>query len=436
MASGADVRNGPVGALIHRCSPCQGGGPGLQPCTGCHVIRYCCREHQMADIDGHMQTCHKISMARAKLDHEDKLIRKPNPMYRVPSNVFETGVGYFWEIPRTRPYMRARLALVMENLLPLGTLDSVREAHDHLGDMLRLCRMDTMAVREILPCIMLRLDRDQECYDFLKWWAMCDIDHDWDDFTLPYLDIHGADALEQPGLFIDKRPSLNYLVAVLILKLKLLVDVLNTKITRKVLAQRSIPTELHAQIQQTVVRSPLSADLYKHSHKALSETEQTLLTQICKLAVAITELNPYFMFDLFDPDEAMVATLGTYSPGSVEETDRAIQYSYATWWSTQGVLGLLESARDCAARASEGEIGELMAGDRFRKGAGSHRTPEQVLWDVSVNRLWGYLDFAIMDATYLGPWEERPSEVGIKMETEWDMELDQESESEWEGFSE
>lgn len=30
--------------------------------------------------------------------------------------------------------------------------------------------------------------------------------------------------------------------------------------------------------------------------------------------------------------------------------------------------------------------------------------------DVSVNRIWGYLDYAVENASYLGPWSERPSE--------------------------
>jgi hypothetical protein len=29
---------------------------------------------------------------------------------------------------------------------------------------------------------------------------------------------------------------------------------------------------------------------------------------------------------------------------------------------------------------------------------------------VSVNRIWGYIDYAVENASYLGPWSERPSE--------------------------
>ncbi|CAG9941702.1 unnamed protein product [Clonostachys rosea f. rosea IK726] len=414
MASGAGIRRGPVGPLIHRCrlSRCQATGPRLQRCTRCKAVRYCGPGHQLADRDSHTQTCRQLVKARARLDIEHYLICKAGT-----PNAFETSVGYFWEIKSTRPYMRVRLALAKEILLPLGTLDSVQEAHDHLRDMLRLCRMDTMAVRYILPCIMLRLDMDQECYDFVKWWMTRGKNGGWGDLTLPYLDIHGADAFEQPQFLLGEDTSLSYVVAVLVLKLKLLVDVLDTKVTRKVLARRSLPNELRARIEQTVARSPLSAHLYRQSYKTLSTIEQRLLTQVRKLGINITETNQYFMPDLFDPDKALTATAGTFcedSIGLVNESDGAIQHSYVTWWSTEGVLGLLDSARDCAARASKPVVEDTMASETYRENLGSHVTAEELQAKHGLRCLWRYLDYAVRDATYLGPWADRPSEVTVR----------------------
>lgn len=52
----------------------------------------------------------------------------------------------------------------------------------------------------------------------------------------------------------------------------------------------------------------------------------------------------------------------------------------------------------------------MMEGKTFKSGGGSHRTAAELLSDVSVNRIWGYLDYAIENASYLGPSSERPSE--------------------------
>ena len=76
--------------------------------------------------------------------------------------------------------MRARFGLV-EALLEVQTFDAVDQAHSHLMHMLRLCRGDNMGVRDLVPALFLRLGRDQECYDFLKWWAKMhdDMHYDW-----------------------------------------------------------------------------------------------------------------------------------------------------------------------------------------------------------------------------------------------------------------
>lgn len=200
-----------------------------------------------------------------------------------PANAFETSVGHFWGILDTRDYMRARFALAVEHLLRLGTLDGAQESLEHMRDMLRLCRGDNLGVRDIVPAAMLRLDLDQECYDFVKWWATCDPDgrYDWGDMTLPHLNIRGADVLEKPDFLIGKFRALNYVVAVLLLKLKLLVDILNLKVTRKILAHRLLPAELWQPIELAVVRSPLSAKLFqKQDPASLVKTEMMLLNQV------------------------------------------------------------------------------------------------------------------------------------------------------------
>ncbi|KAI3319061.1 hypothetical protein HD806DRAFT_509922 [Xylariaceae sp. AK1471] len=402
----ASIYKGPVGSLRHRCPLCPAAGSQLLQCAGCRAFRYCSHEHQVAHRPQHKSACTKIKKARAKLVEEDHGVRNATPDFMTPANAFETHVGSFWSILNTRDYMRARFAL-SKQLLLLGTLDGVHEGLEHMRDMLRLCRGDNMGLRSMVPAIMLRLDLDQECYDFIKWWATCDPDgtYDWGDMTLPYLNIRGADVLEDLGSLISRRPELNYVVALLLLKLKLLVDIRYLKITRKILAQR-LPFELRDQIERNVIRSPLSAKLQKEPHESLIKVEGKLLNHIRQLGAALIETNGHFMFHLFEPDEALAAQPNAYSPGSWEDMALAMQNSYATWWETEGVLGLLNDARACAARDSEDEIKDLMENEKTRQG----RTAAELLADVSLNRIWGYLDDAVENASYLGPWFERPSE--------------------------
>ncbi|KAI1155457.1 hypothetical protein F4825DRAFT_407821 [Nemania diffusa] len=404
---GASIYKGLVGPLRQRCPLCPAASSQLLLCTGCRAFRYCSSKHQIAHRPHHKSACIKIKNARTKLAKEDEAVRNATPDFMTPANAFDTEVGRFWGILNTRDYMRARMALARP-LLMLGTLEGLREALEHMRDMLRLCRSDNMGVRYIMPAIMLRLDLDQECYDFMKWWATCDPDghYDWGDMTLPYLDIHGANALEDPGCFLDPSIELNFGIALLLLKLKMLVDIRNLKVTRKVLAQGRLPFELRDQIERGVIRSPLTAKLQKEPHGSLIKAEILLQKHICRTAVAITKANEYFMFDLFEPDEALSFQPEPFQRGSWEEMALAMQNSYAALWETEGVLSLLNDARACAARDSENEIEDFMEEETARNG----QTPVELLADISVNRMWGYLDYATDNASYLGPWSERPSE--------------------------
>ncbi|KAI0908026.1 hypothetical protein F4823DRAFT_600892 [Ustulina deusta] len=414
VAHGASRYKGPAGCLRHRCPLCPSGSTAssqLLRCAACRAVRYCGRQHQVAHRQQHKSACTKIKNARTKLAREDHGVRHAAQDFATPANAFETHVGRFWGIVSTRDYMRARFALARQLFL-LGTLDGVNEGFEHMREMMRLCRSDNMGVRSIMPAIMLRLDLDQECYDFMKWWATCDPDgtYDWGDMTLPYLDIRGADVLEDPGFLLDKYSELNYVVALLLLKLKLLVDVRNLKVTRKIIAQHHLPFELRDQIEREVVRSPLSAKLQKESPKALVKTELKLMNHIGQIGAALVEVNDNFLFHLFEPAEALSDEPTSYTRGSWEEMVLAMQNSYAAWWEMEGVLDLLNDARACAAQDSECEIKDMMANERTRKG----RTAAELLADVSVNRIWGYLDYAVENACYLGPWSERPSERYIR----------------------
>ncbi|EHK19975.1 uncharacterized protein TRIVIDRAFT_47985 [Trichoderma virens Gv29-8] len=411
ITSTASDYKGIVGPLRNRCAHCLSTGPKLLRCTGCLAVHYCSREHQAAHWPLHKSTCIKIKKARTKLAKEDVKVRNATEDFVTPANAFETHVGHFWGVLSTRDYMRARIALVMKLLIP-GTLGSVSEALEHMRDMLRLCRRDNMGLREMVPAVMLRLDLDQECYDFVKWWATCDPDgtYDWGDMTLPYLNLHGADVFEDLGFLLGDYPDLNHLVAILLLKMKLLVDIHNLKIARRILSRSHLPFELRDKIELAVVRSPLSTKLQKEATESLSQTESTLLNHIRRLGAAIVEANGNFMFNLFDPDEALCCWPEAYSTGSWEEMAVALKNSYAVWWETEGVLSLLNDARACAARDSEDEIKDMIEGEKFKSGPGSYPSAKELLEDVSVNRIWGYLDYAAENASYLGPWSERPSE--------------------------
>lgn len=128
----ATTFKGPVGPLRHRCSQCSATGTGLLRCGGCRAVRYCNREHQIAHRPKHKSACSKLKKARTRLASEDDSVRNAAADFMTPANAFDTHAGRFWGIVSTRDYMRARFTVAVEHLLPLGTLDSVQEALDHM----------------------------------------------------------------------------------------------------------------------------------------------------------------------------------------------------------------------------------------------------------------------------------------------------------------
>ncbi|KAJ9664506.1 hypothetical protein H2198_000157 [Neophaeococcomyces mojaviensis] len=353
-----------------------------------------------------------IKKCRTKLAKEEDAVRNATSDLMTPANAFETHVGHFWSTLNTRDYMRARFDLA-DTTRRLGTLDGVQQALAHLRDMLRLCRGDNMGVRDLIPTIMLQLDQDQECYDFVKWYETEGQrnDYNWRDMDLPFLDVKDANVLESVD-FIDRQyGGVHHISAIMLLKLKLLVDILNIKLTRKVLSGR-LPVELRRKVELAVIRSPLSVDLRKKSYLELVAVQGTLEGHVKQLARVLNNTNEHFFHGLLNADEYLSTPPQMYSPGSVEEVQLALQYGIAAWWQTEGVLELLLSATVCAGKDSVDEIAGMMRSSTFKKNPGSSRGREELLEDVSINRMWGYLDWAVEDAGSLAA--ERPSDQHVK----------------------
>jgi hypothetical protein len=53
-----------------------------------------------------------------------------------------------------------------------------------------------MGVRDLLPGLLLRLGKDQECYDFCQWYVTTGQrgDYDWGDMDLEFLDVKDVDS--------------------------------------------------------------------------------------------------------------------------------------------------------------------------------------------------------------------------------------------------
>ncbi|KAI1097980.1 hypothetical protein F4804DRAFT_325969 [Jackrogersella minutella] len=313
-------------------------------CGGCKVVRYCGAEHQKRHRPEHKAACTSIIKSRAKLEKEEATLRAHPGDIFLPSNIFENGVGRFWGLLETRDYMRARFAAA-DALLQIDTIKAVENALAHFQDMLRLCRSDNLGVRDIVPDLLLRLGREQECYDFLKWWAVIDDKHhyngryDWGDVSLPYLDISGADAFEAVDAFASGL-SLCQLVILALLKVRLQLDIEchDPQYMDFGSPWPPTPTEFRrpiGEIAQKKVRTIRSSNV--------PEISEVLKNQYQALIRMVHNKNPHFWEALVDASEDTPSLPSVYSPGSVEEAILAVYQCKKAWEESVDAIIMIES---------------------------------------------------------------------------------------------
>lgn len=323
------------------CYPKQRPLTQLLLCSGCKVVRYCSVDHQKKHRPIHKAACTSIIKTQKKLEQEEAALRAHPGDILLPSKVFENGVGRFWGLIDTRNYMRARFAAA-DALLQIDTMKAVEKALVHFQDMLRLCRSDNLGVRDIVPGLLLRLGREQECYDFLKWWAVTADDYNWGDLSLPYLDIRGADAFEAVSAFASNL-SLSQIATLTLLKLSLYLDIepYNPEyldFDSPGLSWPPSPTEFMRPIGEIVQKKVRTIN-----KSNVPEVSESLQTEYQALFEMVHKKNPYFWEALLDTSEDNPSLPSEYSLGSAEEAILAVYQCKKAWEESYDAIIMIES---------------------------------------------------------------------------------------------
>jgi hypothetical protein len=125
---------------------CKASKDSLSRCGRCKIALYCGREHQNGDFSEHKSFCKSVAKHYQNIEHaKQELIAEEDGMF-VPHDVFRNGVGSFWGIFPSRPYMRAKGALI-EICEIEGTPNALVKAAAEIEDCLRLCHGDNMGLR-------------------------------------------------------------------------------------------------------------------------------------------------------------------------------------------------------------------------------------------------------------------------------------------------
>lgn len=335
-----------VSDTLQSCQHCNKQSEEVLRCTHCRVAYYCSTAHQSADWPLHKASCRAIKAASNRLDREERALRELPPdefmMVAVEGkDAFDSAVGHFWGITETRDYMRARSALILA-LCNYGTRPALQSALDHQFDCFRLCRSDNMGLREETPSLQISLDKDQEAYDFMKWWATCDPNgrYDWGNLNLPYLNLVGADALEPVTYFLSRHRSLPHLVAMALLKYRMLRGLQDWNSSRVLITR--LPGDVVNRIAGFLEFSsalPSRSTLASISEADIQELIEGLHNDFDALFKNAHSVNKNFWPCLLNPEPVLSQPPPQYtSSGTMEEVYEALRMSLAAWRQTEGAI--------------------------------------------------------------------------------------------------
>ncbi|OAA57028.1 Ribonuclease H-like protein [Niveomyces insectorum RCEF 264] len=314
-------------------------------CGGCRVVAYCTSDHQKTHWPKHKSACDAIKTARQVLEKEEALLRAYSGECIASAGeetidlfTHEDAVGRFSDMFDTGDYMRARFR-VADSLLQISTEEAVCKALAHFQDMLRLGRSDALGVRHWVPHLLLRLGREQECYDYLKWWTTSYNEEDeCYDTSLPYLDIHGADVFEPISTFRPSAASLGQLSALALLKTRLYLDFVAFEDPDDYMGI-NLPLELDPVFDRQVGRIAQEAIQHLTSLDAAARAEH-LLKQIREICKIVHEDNPYFWDTLID--EGPCVPPHYYSYRSEEHARYVVSFSQKAWNESDNALRTVE----------------------------------------------------------------------------------------------
>ena len=306
---------------------------------------YCCEDHRAVHRPIHAKLCHRVKKERERIYYD------------------KTDEDYYTE----------QVYNLLEVTMVINTFDAVCSALDHAKEIFRVNRGrwnggedDFLRLRDTVPALLLRLGRDQECYDFIKWYQTTGRrgDDDWADMSLPFLDIVDANVFESVGYMCDPAVDthtcpitirhdcllspcmdLEQLSAMALLKIKLLLDVRSLQ-SLTVIREKVLP-EIYYLIQSHIPQSTaiLKNKDIKYSMDYTSYIKK-LSSQVEMLYTTIEKANKDFWKVLSDPEKHLargflIHRWAVYS--TLEQMHKVLSSSFNAWIETPGALEVIKA---------------------------------------------------------------------------------------------
>lgn len=159
------------------------------------------------------------------------------------------------------------------------------------------------------------------------------------------METFNANAFEPIDKVLDKYADFAHIVAMTLLKMRMLADLRMLKSSQAV-GQR-LPQELVDPIRDNLISPPVASDeviLKKiRDGKSLHQHIATIDSQIDELFEKVDKENEHFWPALLNPGPHLNVMPEYYSKGTIEEVQLALRHNYRSWVETPGAIDFVKA---------------------------------------------------------------------------------------------
>jgi hypothetical protein len=264
-------------------------------------------------------------------------------------NLFDSDIA-LWSISETFPWSHTT-KLLLKALRRIPTRAAIERALNIAWHWLKaLAAVDHSGVKFMVPAFLLRLERDQEAYDFLKWFATkgreplygarWEFDLNGEDVTESLgqggWDLEAVQEWRDEDKYGDQE-LLSPLVAGCLVKLRAWTNLLELDGARKAL-NRKLPREIVDSVREYYLAGEVvmnRQDVVKDMRDGLGLTPRINMieAQVDGLFAVVQRRNKHFWSLLLDPGTALAEMKTDWEDERREAID-TLQHNYDAWRET------------------------------------------------------------------------------------------------------
>jgi hypothetical protein len=293
-------------------------------------VKYCGVDHQKQDRPAHKTTCKSISKKLAILAQE-----------RHETELFNAHGGGLSAMLGSGSLIEPLLKLA-QVYLQIDTPTAVQSGLKLLLEMVDITKDSRTGTADIVPACFLRLGRDQEAYDYMKWWVTSPPPKGpFGPSSQLYASVtKKADVFEDVEFFKGNCPSLSFMVALTLLKLRLLIDL--QALQRSTEVGGNVPREILVEVRSHLTSSAVSGNKELLEQNDHEEAITDLKKQVRTMYAAVAAGNTHFWPAVLHPGENKTANPDSWNFGDKAEMQLALRYNYRAWVETPGAIEAVE----------------------------------------------------------------------------------------------